>query len=95
MAGRISGKVTTIDATGNLVTDLRREQLRGVESPHKLTVSCNGFSTCGIFDADHVEPDMTLLAIWNRAGLLELTLVGDNASEFLGIRLGAEVIVLW
>ena len=38
---------------------------------------------------------MTLMAVWGTDDVMELTLVHGNASEFLGIRPGATVVVEW
>jgi hypothetical protein len=93
--GRVRGAIVAIRETGDLVTDIRRAQLRGIAQPQKLSVTCDGYTTCGIYDGPHREPPSTLLARWGNDDSLELTLVGENASEFLGIGMGAVVSVEW
>lgn len=95
VAGKLRGKVIAVRDNGDVVADLMREQFRGVSNHQKMSVTCEGHCTAGIFDASHSEPAMTLVALWGPEGHLELTLVGENASEFLGIKSGAPIVVEW
>lgn len=93
--GMIEGKVESIDAAGNLVTDIAVERLRGVPTDERLTILCDEHETRGLFSPGHSEPEMTLLALLATSGKLEITIVGDSASLMLGIRPGEKVVVKW
>jgi S-adenosylmethionine hydrolase len=95
VAGSLQGKVVSIGNTGNLVTDITSAELQGVPTDDRVSITCDGHTTNGIFPPDHKQPEMTLLALVGEGGQLELTIVGQRASEFLGIQPGASVVVQW
>ncbi|HEY6563656.1 MAG TPA: hypothetical protein VIY86_04130, partial [Pirellulaceae bacterium] len=51
VAGKLRGKVVAVRPSGDLVSDLTREQFRGVSHHQKLAVTCDGHSTAGVFDS--------------------------------------------
>ncbi len=63
MPGSIKGKVTEVDSSGSLVTDIQAAQL--AESPRDAAVriTVDEHETFGIFGQDHGQPEMTLIAI--------------------------------
>lgn len=95
MARKIEGKVVSITAGGNLVTDIPCASL--AESPRdgSVTIRCDEHETVGLFSADHGEPEFSFLALLGESGYLELTIVGDSAKIMLGIRVGERVSVQW
>ena len=95
MSGILSGKVVKIDDTGNLVTDIPSTSLAGAPRDASLRVVVDEHETFGLFPADHTQPAMTLIAIANAEDPLRIVLVGDSASEMLGVRAGALVQVQW
>ena len=95
MAGRIRGTIVAVAPSGDLVSDISRDQLRGVPRHDRLSVTCDGHATVGVFESSHSEPEMTLVAVWNDNQILELRLVGENASTFLGIQPGSTVVISW
>ena len=95
MPSKIEGVVVAISDAGNLITDIAAERLRGVPRDERVTIVCDEHLTNGIFDASHTEPESTFLAQLGRDGRLELIIVGDNASQMLGIRVGQKVVVTW
>ena len=95
MSGKIEGTVVSISESGNLVTDIAADRLRGVPRDERTSVICDEHQTIGLFDATHKEPDFTLLALLGASGHLELVIVGDSASAMLGIRKGEKVVVTW
>ena len=95
MPSQITGKVVAISSEGNLITDISADRLRGAPRDGRVTVCCDEHETQGIFDAHHSEPPSTLLALIGAGGVLELTIVGDNASTMLGVRQGELVVVMW
>ncbi|MCA9198498.1 MAG: hypothetical protein KDA87_13215 [Planctomycetales bacterium] len=94
MAGTITGKIVSISPEGNAVSDIANDRLRVVPT-ESANVTCDGHVTSKIFPADHDQPEMTFMALMGHSGFLELTLVGDNISKFLGIQPGVDVTVSW
>ncbi len=96
VAGRIVGKVIEITSEGDLITDLNAEQLNGVArgSETKVVVD-QEHETFGIFEPNHQQPPMTLVAILAPGDSMRLHLVEDSASMMLGVRVGAPVEVNW
>jgi S-adenosylmethionine hydrolase len=95
VAGKLLGEVVSIDASGNLITDITEGQLEGIPRDESVSVACDGHKTFGIFSADQQQPEMTLLAVLNVDGRLAISLVGESAESFLGIRTGSAVVVSW
>lgn len=95
MPGKIQGKVVAITAAGALVTDITAEQLRVAPTDQSVMVSCDEHETCGIYPADHGQPEATFLAFVGITGVLQLDIVGVGAGPMLGIRVGEKVTVTW
>ena len=95
MANKITGTIAEIDSDGNLITDITAEQL--IDSPRdaSVTVAADEHETVGIFPEDHDQPKMTLIALLDRVGRLQIVLVGDSAQMMLGLGVGTEVTVRW
>ena len=95
LAGKLEGTVVSISESGSAVTDIAIERLNGIPQDESVSISCEGHSTIRIFPTDHQQPEMTFLAFKGPTGFLELTLVGDDVSIFLGISPGKQVTVKW
>ena len=95
MAGKIQGRVVSITAGGNLVTDLTADQLREAPRDERTQIRCDEHFTQGLFPPDHAEPEMTFLAVLDDSGPLQLEIVGESASLMLGIIVGRPVVVEW
>lgn len=95
MSEVLTGQVVSIATDGSLITDISAESLQHAPRDESISVSCDGHTTQGIFSPQHDQPELTLLAILGPDGYLKLTLVGESATAFLGIRTGAGVIVKW
>ena len=95
MPNKITGAITEIDCDGNLITDIMAEQLVDAPRDESVTVAADEHETVGIFSEDHDQPEMTLIALLDRVGRLQLVLVGDSAKTMLGIGVGTEVTVRW
>jgi S-adenosylmethionine hydrolase len=93
--GKIEGAVVAYGPTGNLVTDIANDRLRGAPSGDGVKIICDEHETIGIFPATHEEAASTLLAILGTSGFLELTIVGDSAQAMLGVALNEKVVVKW
>jgi len=92
---RITGKVVSISPSGDAVTDLSHEMLRDVPSSDQTAIECGGHTTLGIYTVDHQQPEMTFLAVLSDSGFLELSLIGDSAAKFLGLKEGDPVAIKW
>ncbi len=95
MAGKLNGEVISIDAAGNLVTDIRSSQLEDVPRDERVLVSCDGHKTFGIFPSHHAQPELTFLAVLGDDKQLQLIMVGESAHDFLGIQRGSKVVITW
>lgn len=95
MAEKIEGRIASVSAHGNLISDISADQLAEVPHDQSVTVRCDEHETHGIFSSDHGEPQMTLLALVGNSGNLELEIAGDSAQIMLGISLGEKIVVTW
>jgi S-adenosylmethionine hydrolase len=91
----IEGVVVAYGPTGNLVTDISNDRLKGAPAVEGVRITCDEHETIGIFPADHKDEPCTLLAILGESGFLELTIVGESAKVMLGVRLKEKVVVKW
>lgn len=92
---KLKGRVVSVTETGDIVTDIPNADLATVPKDDQVRIRCEGHVTAGIFPTDHGQPEMTFVASEGASGFLELSLVGDDASRFLGIQPGADVRIEW
>jgi S-adenosylmethionine hydrolase len=95
LPGRIKGSVRSIDASGNLMTDISEGALASAPRDESVRVVCDEHETLGIFGTPANLPEMTLAALLGTSGYLELAIIGDNAAAMLGVRVGTPVEVVW
>jgi S-adenosylmethionine hydrolase len=96
VASKIKGTVIDVSEDGDLITDITDEQLAGVgRTADTKVVVDDEHETFGLFDIDHKQPSMTLIAIMEPQKTLRLHLVSDSAAMMLGVRKGASVKILW
>ncbi|MBA2116442.1 SAM hydroxide adenosyltransferase [Bremerella alba] len=95
MPSRIFGKVVSISETGDAITDLAHGQLADIPQSDQTSIECGGHTTLGIFPLDHDQPEMTYVAVLGSSGCLELSLIGDSAAKFLGLKVNDEVTIKW
>ena len=95
MSRKIQGTVVSVNEAGDLITDIAVERLADAPTDDQVTITCDGHSTSCLFSQNHSQPKLTFVAVLGDSGRLELSLVGENASAFLGIRPGANVTVKW
>lgn len=87
--GKISGTVITVDAFGNLITNIDAALLRQVEAPQ---VAIAGHTIQFHPTYGRVKPG-EYLALINSFGVLEIARSEENAAAGLGCERGAPVIV--
>ncbi|NLX94562.1 MAG: SAM-dependent chlorinase/fluorinase [Rhodopirellula sp.] len=92
---RIVGTVLQIDSFGNLITNITAEMLAGRPTDNRACIVANIYETWGIYHSYGEQPDGMLIALIGSNGRLELSVVGDNAAERLGIQIGEPVAVAW
>ena len=85
-----------VNLDGDLITDIGEQQLTGVgrTTDTKIVVD-DEHETYGLFDSNHHQPSMTLIAIVDPQKTLRLHLVSDSAAMMLGVTIGAKVEVRW
>lgn len=93
--GEITGRVASVDSFGNLITDIRSDQLSDVPTDERLQIVCDEHETRGLFRTYADQPEMTLIALVGSSGQLELAIVGDSAKLMLGVGVGAPVTLRW
>jgi S-adenosylmethionine hydrolase len=91
----LTGKVVEVDESGSLVTDIQCAQLVNAPQDASLRVVVDEHETYGLYPADHSQPPMTLIAIFDANQPLKIILTEDSASAMLGVRVGAPVEVHW
>ncbi len=96
VASKIQGTVIQVNADGDLITDIAEEHLEGVgrSNDTKIIVD-HEHETFGLYDSNHNQPSMTLIAILEPKRTLRLHVVSDSAATMLGVRKGASVEVRW
>jgi S-adenosyl-L-methionine hydrolase (adenosine-forming) len=95
MANHIDGEVIEIDSFGNLITNISRDQLKGVPTDESVTVTCDEHQTQGIFNTYSDQPALTLVSLIGSGDRLELAIVDESAAMMLGVKVGAAVRVAW
>jgi len=87
--GRIAGLVVSIDAFGNLISNIGERLLDGLDDPvvHVAGKDLPVHATYG-----EVEPG-EFLALVNSFGVLEVARAEGNAAESLGVERGAPILV--
>ena len=96
MAERIQGTVVDVNGDGDLITDIDETKWAGIKRTFETKIVVDDeHETFGLFDSNHQQPPMTLIAIVDSQRPLRLHLVSDSASSMLGVRKGAKVEVLW
>ena len=95
LATSIEGSVAEIGGRGQLISDITVDQLNGIPRGENTTVKFGDHATQGLFEAEHGQPDATMVAYISAAGNLEIEIVGISLSEMLGIKTGEKISVHW
>lgn len=95
MSNQIEGTVVSLTSSGSLVCDIDLEQLANVPRDESTSIKFAGHETFGLYEADHEQPEMTMVAKLNQQKQLEIEIVGLNLSDMLGIAVGESVSVHW
>lgn len=89
MADRVSGVVVTIDAFGNLITNIDADLIKDFRKPN-VHLAGHDFDVKPTYG--RVEPG-TFLALINSFGVIEIACAEGSAADGLGTERGAPVVV--
>jgi S-adenosyl-L-methionine hydrolase (adenosine-forming) len=92
---RIDGSVIEIDTFGNLITNITAAMLVGRPTDRRASIACNIYETWGIYRVYSDQMDGMFIALVGSNDRLELAIVGDNASQRLGVGIGTPVVIAW
>ena len=86
--GNLIGRILHVDRFGNLITNIRNNDLPGKD----VTVDVAGYCIQGI--SDYYAQDKGVMAIMGSSGYLEVSLRDGSAYDFLGTVVGDEIKVI-
>ena len=89
------GEVLLVDSFGNLVTNVRPDQLPHSIDPADVIVECKGRMIVGLQNAYDVSPPGSLAALVDSQGRLEIAAVRGSAASVLSACEGTAVVVRW
>ncbi len=87
-AGNLIGQVLRVDHFGNLITNVRNDNLPG----KKVVIEVAGQRIQGI--VDYYVQEEGIVAVVGSSGYLEISLRDGSACDFLGVGVGQEVRVI-
>lgn len=89
----IIGEVLWVDAFGNLVTNIPREDLFGLETAEAIEIEIGGEKISGIKRSYEEGKDGEVISLWGSAGLLEIAIREQDLHKLRGWGRGERVIV--
>jgi S-adenosylmethionine hydrolase len=89
------GQIICADSFGNLITNIRREDLPADVRPADFVFQCGKHRSSGVVGTYADASPGTLAALFGSSGLLELAIVAGNAACQLQISVGDGVRVNW
>jgi S-adenosylmethionine hydrolase len=89
----IAGEVLYLDSFGNLITNIRQEEVASLGEASRLTVTCCDRTIRGIVPTYSSALPQELVALFDSQGRLELAVVQGSAARELAIGPGAGVVV--
>ena len=90
--GDIKGEVIYIDSFGNLITNIRREEIPASRA-ETIEVLVKGFALKGIKRTYSMEEQGSPLALIGSTGFLEIAVNSGSASRTLGAHVGESVLL--
>lgn len=91
--GRITGEILFVDSFGNLITNIRGDDLSRLGDPASLVVTCGGRQVQGLITSYGAALPGEIIALLDSQGRLEIAQVGGSAARALNVQAGAEVHV--
>ncbi len=89
----LAGVVLYVDSFGNLITNVRREEVLELAEPSAMIVACGGRKIRGIVPTYGAAMAGEMIALFDSQGRLEIAKVGASAARALGIEAGEPVNV--
>lgn len=91
----LTGEVVEVDHYGNLITNVRPEDLGYAPRDERLRIALGEHETFGLWRTYADQPPQTLLALVGSTGHVELAITGGSAAEMLGAHVGDTVRLDW
>ncbi len=95
LANEIKGRVSSVDESGRLVSDISIERVADAPRDESTIVKFGDHETVGLHPSDHDQPPSTMVACLGKSGFVEIEIVGISLSEMLGIKAGEPVTIKW
>lgn len=89
----VLGHVLLADSFGNLITNIRREQIAALAAPELLSVTCKQWTVCGISRTYGDRRPGEMVALFDSQGRLEIAVAHGSAAKLIGAELGTSVVV--
>ncbi len=94
-AQSVTGAVLAIDSFGNLITNIRNEDLAAIPDPNAVQVTCSGVTVSGLAYTYGQRPAGSVVALIGSNRRLEVALVGGSAAKRLQAVVGDPVVLTW
>lgn len=94
-ANRALGEVLLVDSFGNLITNVRGDQLPPTVPATDFVVECKGRTIVGMQETYDLSPPGSLAALVDSQGRLEIAAVRGSAAAVLSACEGTAVVVRW
>jgi S-adenosyl-L-methionine hydrolase (adenosine-forming) len=91
----LTGAVLAMDSFGNLITNIRDEDLAAIPDPSAVQVLCSGVTVSGLVRTYGQRPTGSVVALIGSNSRLEVALVGGSAAKRLKAVVGDPVVVTW
>jgi S-adenosylmethionine hydrolase len=91
----VVGQIICADSFGNLITNIRRQDLPSDIELFDFRVTSSRHKLAGIGRTYADSPPGSAIALFGSGGLLEIALVGGNAAAHLRVQVGETVHVHW
>ncbi|MGH7833183.1 MAG: SAM hydrolase/SAM-dependent halogenase family protein [Candidatus Binatia bacterium] len=90
--GRIQGEIVYVDSFGNLITNIQKEDLKGL-SPSSVVFSLGSITIRGVKPNYASGADEEYIALFNSWDLLEISRYRGNAQAATGMQVGDKVLI--
>jgi S-adenosylmethionine hydrolase len=90
---QVAGEVLYVDSFGNLITNLRHEDVMPCGEPATVIVECGGALVCGIAPTYGAASPGQCIALYDSQGRLEIAVVRGSAADTYRLAAGARVVV--
>lgn len=90
----VRGEVQLVDSFGNLITNIRREELLWLGDMARLVVRCGGREIIGMAESYSAATPGELVTLIDSQGRLEIAVCQGSAARELSIGSGTEVVVI-